>query len=165
LGGLGTGGGGGTWPSPGYAYVDVALDGEVGYPSDAAYGLVLAYGPCGANGGPYDGGPDVGGGGMVTGGGIGPGGGAGGMGAPGGTVPCRVAWLPRAMSTTAPRSTATPTAAGRKPSDTTNDSVSTASSPMTTTSAADVRDRPRPSVASSGDAVSPSAGMSSQPSR
>src|SRR5688572_33428447 len=59
----GRGGTGGYGPgfSPGYCGNTCGDRGYAWYPSDAAYGLELAYGPYGANGGRYPGGPEAGG--------------------------------------------------------------------------------------------------------
>ena len=162
-GGLtGGGGGGGGTPSPGYGY-----------------GL-LAYGPYGANGARYPVLPLVGsaaGGGAAVkdmvggtslggtgGGGVGYGGGVGGVGYGGGTggrdrEPFRFARM--IAATTRPPMT---TQAWFWPNRN-EPMLSAVMIPTITTMIGLVRDRPRPTSASSGEPVSPSDGMSSQPAR
>src|SRR5436190_13188439 len=157
LAGRAGGGGGGAVTRPGYGN-----------------GL-LSYGPCGANGGRYPVGSSTagstGGSAVVVGcavvigsaiivGGGPVGGGAAGGGAAGNGAP-RVRRL--LISTTAAAITVPTTRTPRSCPKTKEVAAMVASAAATTTSTGEVRDRPWPNNASSGEPVSPSAGMSSQP--
>src|SRR5437867_1143282 len=137
-----TGGGGGGLPRPGYGY-----------------GL-LAYGPCGANGGRYPG--SVGGTVSVAAFWYIGGGPTGAVVAAAGSRVRPPQLCRLASRTAAPTSTAT-TTIGRSSPNTKEPADSAAASPTITTRIGEVPDRPRPNSASSGEPVSPSAGMSSQP--
>nr|BFE76545.1 hypothetical protein GCM10020092_098460 [Actinoplanes digitatis] len=73
---------------------------------------------------------------------------------------------PLRFSTSAPQArTAAASRVARRPSRTTNAKVSTAAALTTTIDSGVIAERPRPSSDSTGDPVSPSAGVSSQATR